>query len=80
MTSVPYPEYSPVRVVKLLRQGHDYWGTDCVRRPPQVGDTGAIVYVLDWFNPPAYFVESVNQHGYTVWVADFTADELERSP
>jgi len=76
MTSLPFPEYSEVRVTQLLGQGRHYWGTDGVCRPPEVGDTGTIVYIVDWANPTVYIVESLDQHGYTVWVADFVADEL----
>jgi hypothetical protein len=76
--TLPLPEYRSVRIVRLLQQDRQYDGSDGVCRPPQVGDTGVIAHVYDHADPATiYMVECVNRDGYTIWAADFTADELE---
>lgn len=45
-----------------------------MRRAPQVGDTGTLVYAYD---VTSFAVECVNTDGMTVWLADFFAEELE---
>ncbi len=68
-------EYAVVRVTRLLRSDRDFQGTEGVCRRPQIGDLGTIVFV---YEPTAFAVECVDQDGMTVWLADFSADELER--
>ena len=47
------------------------------RALPQVGDKGAVVDVLRGFGKPdRYVVECVNASGETIWLSDFSADEL----
>jgi len=42
-----------------------------------VGDLGTVVAVLSRTSgPPGYYVESVNDEGLTVWLAEFEGDEL----
>lgn len=46
-----------------------------VSQEPQVGDVGAIVLV---YQPGvAYCVECVHDNGQTIWLEDFTSEELE---
>lgn len=66
-------EHDCVKIVKLLQENRSFDGTESVKRPPQVGDFGAIVFSERDF----YIVESVDSEGYTVWLADFLAEELE---
>jgi hypothetical protein len=68
-------EYDGVRVVRLKTPGRHFDGTENVKRQPEVGDVGTIVHV----NAPGenYIVESVDSGGYTVWLADFSFNELE---
>ena len=66
-------EFDCVKVVKLLRKNRPFYGTEDVKRSPQIGDIGTIVHLAENF----YIVENVNSQGYTVWVADFLTEELE---
>jgi ribosomal protein L32E len=74
-----FREYDVVRVKKLEQPWRYFDGTESVMRPPQIGDVGTIVHM-----PPdtqglksMCIVECVDNEGYTVWLADFTIDELE---
>ena len=70
--------YDVVRVVRLNRPPDAYnWGPG-YRRPPAVGDVGALIEIyLTPGVPDAYVVESSGPDGMTVWLADFAADEIE---
>jgi hypothetical protein len=47
------------------------------QRPPQIGDIGAIVEILQVTNLlTAYVVECSNQDGTAVWVSEFFAEEI----
>jgi hypothetical protein len=70
-----FGEYDNVRIVKLLKNDRPYTGSKSVSRPPKIGDEGAIVHVLEVGK--AFIVENVAANGYTVWLADFVAEELE---
>ncbi len=73
-----FKEYDVVKVVRLLTDSRRIDGTESIMRQPQVGDVGTIVYVLDDSGDESkYIVESVNQDGMTVWLADFNHSELE---
>ncbi len=74
----PFHEYEGVRIVRLLYPNHWYIGSESVSRPPRVGDIGNIVHIGS--NNPAepYWVENVDDSGYTIWLAIFSAGELER--
>ena len=67
-------EYDVVRVSLLLTDERAYDGTPGVCRPPEVGDVAAIChqYSGDWF-----VVERVDPEGKTIWLAEFTTQELE---
>ena len=67
-------EYDVVRVTRLKEPSRSFDGSAHSRRPPQVGDTGAIVHR---FGSGRSAVESVDDDGFTVWLADFDDDELE---
>jgi hypothetical protein len=71
----PFHELNTIRIVRLLRDNREYSGTPGIIRPPQIGDVGTIVHVYDPHGP--YSVECVNAEGYTVWLADFAAEEIE---
>lgn len=68
-------EYDAVRVIKLLSPSRHIDGSDTVKRQPKIGDTGAIVY--EYAPNAAFAVENVDDDGYTIWLADFVAEELE---
>jgi len=68
-------EYTQVRIVRLNKDNRPFTGSGNVSRAPQIGDEGIIVEVLD--SGKEYIVENVTPDGYTVWLADFVADELE---
>ena len=71
-------EYDSVRVVKLLKTGRDFEGSEGVTRPPQVGDIAMICHEYDPNDPTSVVaVEKVNDDGLTVWLADFERSELE---
>jgi hypothetical protein len=66
-------EHDCVKIVKLLHENRRFDGTEIIKRPPEVGDVGTIVHMIENF----CIVESVNSEGYTIWLADFFTEELE---
>lgn len=71
-------EYDVVRVVKLIKADRPFDGTECVGRPPRVGDIATICHEYDPKDPTAVVaVEMVDDDGFTVWVADFERTELD---
>lgn len=48
------------------------------QRPPQVGDTGTIIDILQGPGLPVrYVVESVGSDGATLFLGEFSAEELD---
>jgi hypothetical protein len=71
-------EYDVVRVINLKIADRPYDGTAGVMRPPRIGDVGAVVYEYKPEDITAPLcVESVDENGMTIWLADFERDELE---
>lgn len=72
-------EYDVVRVKRLDQPNRHYDGTENIKHLPRIGDLGTIVHVYSDAQDmnPTYIVECVDQNGLTVWLADFTAGELE---
>ena len=66
-------ELNILKVNKFLRENRRFDGTETVKRPPQIGDVGTIVY----YNEKGCIVENVDDDGYTIWLADFLIEELE---
>jgi hypothetical protein len=67
-----------VRIRQLLRPPEEYDGWRVNKRPPQVGDTGTIVDILQAPGAPDdYVVEASGPDGVSVWLGDFSAEELE---
>ena len=70
--------FAMVRVKLLRESGEQYDGWRLNVRPPAIGDTGAIVDVLQATGlPDKFVVESVVPDGTTLWLADFFAEEIE---
>jgi hypothetical protein len=70
-----------VRIRQLLGPTSDYNGWRVNQRPPRVGDVGTLLDVLQAHGlPDRYVVESSDENGITIWLADFTAEELEPLP
>ena len=73
-----FDELDVVRVRQLLQPERHFDGTDGCKRPPRVGDRGTVVLVqAERGGPRCCTVEMVDAEGYTVWLADFEAEELE---
>lgn len=75
--SKQFNELDVVRVV-ALNGDRKFNGTEGVMRSPRIGDIGTVVHVLraeGHFD--AFTVEAVASSGHTLWVADFTANELQ---
>ena len=71
-------QYCLVRVIQLLHPLDTYDGWRLNRRPPQRGDVGTIVDILEAPGvPKKYVVESSDPEGITIWLGDFDAEELE---
>jgi hypothetical protein len=68
-------ELDVVSVKALLQTDRQFSGSDGVRRAPRIGDMAAVVHVLE--PGRAFMVEAVDSEGYTLWVADFLAEELQ---
>jgi hypothetical protein len=68
-------ELDVVSVKALLQSDRQFSGSDGVSRAPRIGDLAAVVHVLQ--PGRAFTVEAVDSEGYTLWVADFLAEELQ---
>src|SRR5262249_15093549 len=71
-------QYGLVRVRQLLQPAVEYDGWRVNQRPPQLGDVGSLLDILNAPGlPDRYVVESSGADGITVWLGDFAAEELE---
>ena len=68
-------EFDLVRVVALLENDRPFSGSDGVCRAPRIGDLASVAHVLE--PGRAFIVEAVDSEGYTLWLADFYAEELQ---
>jgi len=69
--------YDEVRVIRLLRSPDTYDGWGFNQHPPRIGEVGALIDILS--RPgmeDRYVVESCQPDGITVWLSEFSADEL----
>jgi hypothetical protein len=66
-------EHDCVKIVKLLQEDRHFDGTESIKRPPQIGDVGVIVFMQENF----CIVEMVACDGNSIWLADFFTEELE---
>jgi hypothetical protein len=70
-------EYDVVKITTLLRPQRHVDGTKDVLRQPKCGDIGTIVHMAS--SPQEgtiYSVECVSPEGLTIWLADFSRDEI----
>ena len=75
-----FHELEVVKILKLLDAHRNYDGSQLVLRPPRIGDTGTIVFLhFDDGALSLCTVECVDSEGYTVWLADFLPEELQRT-
>lgn len=72
-----FEEYSVVQIVELKTANRPFDGTETVKKPPKVGDSGTIVHITSNSKETIYIVEKANSSGQTVWLADFLQDEIE---
>jgi len=71
-------EHDVVRVAHLKERGRSFYGSEDVKRPPQIGDVATVCHEYDSDDPSTKVaVEKVTEDGLTVWLADFDQDELE---
>lgn len=74
-------QYSTVVVTEIRNPPTFYDPFKINKAVPQVGDRGAVVDLLRGFGQPdRYVVESVSASGETIWLSDFSADELALAP
>jgi hypothetical protein len=74
-------QYSTVVVTEIRHPPAFYNPFKVNTALPQVGDRGAVVDVLRGFGQPdRYIVECVNASSETIWLSDFSADELALAP
>jgi hypothetical protein len=66
--------YDRVRVVRLLVPDREVTSSAAEPRQPRVGETGAVVADV---GDDLFLVERVTADGSTLWLAEFTAAELE---
>ncbi len=67
-----------MRIVHLRHPVEQYDGWRVNRRPPQIGDLGTVLDILEAPDRPAhYVVEASDSDGITIWLGDFDAEELE---
>ena len=75
---LPLQQCEVVRVRQLIQIPDAYDGWRVNQRPPQVGDVGTIVDILQAPGlPDNYVVESSGRDGVTIWLGDFRAEELK---
>ena len=71
-------EYGIVRVVRSIQKDREYGGTESVTRAPRIGDVATVCHEYAPGDPTANLaVEMVDSEGYTIWLADFSREELE---
>jgi len=71
-------QYEIVCVRKILFPESDYDGWKLNKRKPQVGDTGTLIDILEATDsPPRYVVEASGKDGITIFLSEFTAEEIE---
>lgn len=71
-------EYDVVRVVRLARADRTYEGTSDARRPPRIGDLATVVQVSPLADGSVTLtLECVGEDGSTLWLADFSPEEIE---
>ena len=68
--------FSRVRVSRLLTPQRAVSGSGAKTRQPEVGDTGTVVEYFGNCEGPTYLVENVDTEGSTVWLAEFSPQEL----
>jgi hypothetical protein len=68
--------FSRVRVSRLLTPQRAVSGSGPKTRQPEVGDTGTVVEYFGNLEGPTYLVEKVDAEGTTVWLAEFSPQEL----
>lgn len=71
-----FTEYDVVEIVRLATDTRHFQGTEGVARAPAVGDVATIVMICEAENGQYLILEMVDDGGYTVWLADFSGDEL----
>lgn len=70
--------YTRVRVRRLLRPPDAYDSFGLNQRPPQIGEVGTYIDLLQAPGlPDHYVVESCGPLGVPIWLAEFVAQELE---
>jgi hypothetical protein len=68
-----FEPFDTVRITRLLVPDRDVDGSSATPPQPRVGDEGTVVEVL---GDDVYLVERATADGYTVWLAEFRAQEL----
>ncbi len=77
-TQSMFAEYSTVRVVRFIQAERFFEeGADEITRQPRIGDEGIVVATGSHEGERLYMIECITDDGDTVWVAEFSPDELE---
>ena len=73
-----FEKYDHVRVKYVSENAcSNAWAVN--QRPPQIGDSAAVLEVLcEHDRPESYVVECVGESGSTIWLGEFAAGEIER--
>ena len=72
--------YTPVRIVKMLRETHEYDEWKVNKRKPEIGEIGVYIDVLQAAGlPDLHVVEHTDSDGTTIWLSGFLIEELEAS-
>ena len=73
-----FAEYSTVRVARFIQAERFFVeGADEITRRPRIGDEGIVVATGSHEGERLYMIECITVDGDTVWVAEFSPDELE---
>jgi len=77
-TQSMFAGYSTVRVARFIQAERFFEeGADGITRQPRIGDEGIVVATGSHEGERLYMIECITDEGDTVWVAEFSPDELE---
>ena len=71
-----FKRYFFVKRLLPSQEEYDHWKVN--KRPPKVGDTGALIDKLEAPDAPIrYVVENCDADGATIWMCEFVEEEIE---
>ena len=66
-----------VRIIRLDRSGADHLVVHQAQRAPRLGDRGTVLEARGTGDEARYLVEADDGDGEALWLAEFSAEELQ---